>query len=158
MSDQTSPDDLRSHVKGKRFVMLTTTSPEGELQSRPMTVQEFEGWTMRFIAQDDDDAVRHSEGKEVNVSIMDGGEYVSLSGTGAVNRSVEEKKALWGRLNEAYAGEPEDPRNVILDITVSAGSYWDAGNPVARAIGLAKAALTGETGSGHGGEHGSTDV
>ncbi|WP_110241717.1 pyridoxamine 5'-phosphate oxidase family protein [Nocardioides gilvus] len=146
---------LRERVDGQRFVMMTTATADGTLTSRPMTVQEFDGWTLRFITQDSNAVTAESEGKQVNLAMMDGGNYVSLSGTGRVSRDVQQKRELWDRLNEAYAGEPEDPDNVILDVHVDEGEYWDGGNPIARVVGLAKAAITGERPSG---KHDSVDI
>jgi general stress protein 26 len=148
--------ELHQRIEDVRFVMLTTLTDEGSLVSRPMTVQEVDGWTVRFIAQGDDDTTVQSGGKAVNLSSMDGGNYLSLSGKGHINRDVDEKRALWNRLNEAYAGEPEDPDNIILEITVTSGEYWDAGNPVVRVLGLAKAALTGQ--APESGDNGATRV
>lgn len=153
--DATTTEELRKRIAGQRFVMLATNDDSGSIVSRPMTVQELDGWTFRFIAQQDNDVVTQSEGRPVNLAVMDGGTYVSLTGTGRVSRDVEEKRALWGRLNEAYAGEPEDPANVILEVTATGGEYWDGGNPVARVLGLAKAAITGDAPEG---KHGTASL
>ncbi|WP_040165094.1 pyridoxamine 5'-phosphate oxidase family protein [Microbacterium gorillae] len=156
MSDATDTTaELLKRMKSQRFVMLTTIDEDGALISRPMTVQEFDDWTFAFIAQDDDATVQQSDGREVNLSVMDGGNYISISGRGSVSRSVAEKKELWGRLNEAYAGDAEDPDNVILRVDAHQGAYWSAGNPVAQMIGLAKAAITGDAPDG---EHGATEI
>lgn len=149
-SDQHAKTLEEKAVK-ERFYMLASIAPDGSIESRPMTVQEVDGWRFRFIAQVDDDVITQSEGKQVNLSVMSGGTYISLAGEGSVSRDVQEKVELWGRLNEAYAGEPEDPENVILTVHVHAGSYWDAGSAVTRVLGLAKAALTGEAPSGSSG-------
>lgn len=148
-------DALRERVEGQRFMMLTTTTGTGSLTSRPMTVQELDGWTLRFITQESNAVTAESEGKQVNLAVMDGGTYVSLSGTGSVSRDVQQKRELWDRLTEAYGGEPEDPDNVILDVHVDEGEYWDGGNLVARVVGLAKAAITGDRPSG---EHGTVEL
>lgn len=149
-------EQLRKLVTGQRFAMLTSLSDNGSLVSRPMTIQETDDWVFRFITQESNEVTAQSEGQQVNLAIMDGGTYISLSGTGSVSRDVTAKRELWDRLTEAYAGEPEDPENVILDVTVSSGEYWDGGNPVVQVLGLAKAAITGE--AARTGEHGSVDI
>ena len=154
MSDEPT-ETLRDHLKGQWFVMLTSLAEDGRLVSRPMTVQELDGWTLRFIAQDDNDVVGQAEGKQVNMSFNSGGTYVSLSGTGAVSRDTTAKQELWNRLNEAYAGDADDPSNVILEVTADEGEYWDGGGPVARVLGLARAAVTREA---TGGEHEVVDL
>lgn len=159
MAENSSSNDvvqeLRKRVEGQRFVMLTSADTDGSLVSRPMTVQEVSDWTLSFIVQESNDVTSQSDGKFVNLAIVNGGDYVSLSGTGRINRSVEDKRELWNRLNEAYAGDAEDPANVILEITVDKGEYWDAGNPVVRVLGLAKAAITGEPPAG---DHGVASI
>lgn len=135
--------DLGKLLKGQRFAMLTTAEAGGALVSAPMTIQEVEEPVVRFIMPDDDIA-QQADGKQVNLAVVDGNDYVSLSGTGRIERNVAKKQELWGRLTEAYGGDPEDPSNVILEVTVASGKYWDSGNPIATAFGLAKAAVTGD--------------
>ena len=144
MREQAPGVVLRKLVEGQRFMMLTTQDDQGALVSRPMTVQEFDDdWVFRFIAQEDDAVTREADGRQVNLTVMDGNAYVSLSGTGRVERDVAKKRELWDRLTQAYAGEADDPANIILEVAASAGEYWDGGNPVANVIGLARAAVTG---------------
>ncbi len=149
-------EELRKLVAGQRFAMLTTVADDGSLVSRPMTIQENDDWVFRFITQESNEVTAQAEGQQVNLSIMDGGTYLSFSGTGSVDRDLQAKRELWDRLTQAYAGEPEDPENVILDVTVRTGEYWDGGNPVMRVLGLAKAAVTGDPPAS--GEHGAVDL
>ena len=93
---------------------------------------------------------------ELDASIMDGTTYVSMSGTGRIERSVAKKQELWNRIQEAYAGDAEDPSNVILEVTVETAEYWDGGSQVAALLGLAKAAVTGERPND--GEHGTVQL
>lgn len=156
MTHHEKSQDLAEILKGKRFVMYTTVADGGALVSRPMTIQEVEGDTVRFIAQDDNAVTKQSEGKQLNLAIMDGSTYVSLTGSGGVERDLQKKKELWDRLTEAYAGEPEDPNNIILEVTVTGGEYWEGGNPVVELFGLAKAAVTGKRPDS--GEHGTVEA
>lgn len=145
---------LQDLFEKQRFVMLTTSEGSGRLVSRPMTVQERDGWTVRFITQAGNDAATQSDGQQVNLAVADGGTYLSLSGTGRVENDLAKKQELWNRLNEAYAGDAEDPENVILEVTVDSGEYWDAGNPIVRVAGLAAAVI----GKRPAGDHGEADV
>lgn len=160
MDNQQTPaehlDNFNDLVKNQRFVMFTTRSADGALVSRPMTIAEREDDVFRFVTQDDNDVSTESEGQQVNLSIMDGSSYVSMSGTGRLERSVAKKQELWNRIQEAYAGDAEDPSNVILEVTVETAEYWDGGSQVATLLGLAKAAVTGERPDG--GEHGTVQL
>ena len=83
MIEQAPSEVLRKLVEGQRFMMLTTQDDQGALVSRPMTVQEFDDdWVFRFIAQEDNAVTREADGRQVNLTVMDGNAYVSLSGTG----------------------------------------------------------------------------
>jgi general stress protein 26 len=159
-SQQTTPaehlDAFNELVKNQRFVMFTTRNNDGSLVSRPMTIAEREDDVFRFVTQDDNDVAAQSDGQQVNLSIMDGTTYVSMSGTGRIERSVAKKQELWNRIQEAYAGDAEDPSNVILEVTVETAEYWDGGSQIASLIGLAKAAVAGERPND--GEHGVVDL
>lgn len=144
MTQQDHQKELRKLVEGQRFMMFTTVDEARLLVSRPMTVQEVEDWVFRFIAQDDNAVTRQADGQQVNLAVMDGNTYISLSGVGRVERDVTKKRELWDRLTEAYAGDAEDPANIILEVAVTSGEYWQGGNPVGTIIGLAKAVLTGK--------------
>ena len=159
MDNQQTPstehlNNFNGLVKNQRFVMFTTRSAEGKLVSRPMTISERANDLFRFVTQDDNDVTRQSDAEQVNLAVMNGGTYLSLSGTARIERDLAKKQELWNRLTEAYAGEAEDPNNIIIEVTAQTGEYWDAGNPIVRVIGLAKAAITGDAPSGdHGTAH-----
>lgn len=155
MTENNHAAELHDLLEDQRFLMLTTLDEHGALVSRPMTVQEVEGWKIRFITQADNAVTGQAEARQVNLAAMDGSTYLSLSGTGSVERDVQKKRELWDRLTEAYADDPEDPKNVILVVTAESGEYWDSGNLVATLAGLAKAAITGERPDG---EHGKAQL
>ena len=73
-------------LKGERFGFLTTTTPDGRLTSRPMTLQEveFDG-DLWFFAERDSTPVQHiTASPGVNVGVGSGGSWVSLTGRAAV--------------------------------------------------------------------------
>lgn len=144
MTEQDHQKELRKLVEGQRFMMFTTVDEAQLLVSRPMTVQEIDDWVIRFIAQDDNAVTRQADGQQVNLAVMEGSTYVSLSGVGRVERDVTKKRELWDRLTQAYAGDAEDPSNIILEVAVASGEYWHGENPVGTIIGLARAVLTGK--------------
>ena len=157
----TAPSDERGLVRDMmrqlRTVMLVTSTASGDLVSRPMSIQEADDdWIVRFICQRDNDVATQSDGRPVNLASMDGARYLSLSGTGHVETDPAKKQELWDRITEAYAGRPDDPDNVILEVSISSAEYWDGGNRVARLVGLAKAAVTGDRPEG--GRHGPVEL
>lgn len=144
MTDENTAEKLHSHLSDQKYVMVATVSGTGQIVNRPMTVQAVDGWRVRFLTEADNSLVSASEGKSVNLSFTDGGVFVSLTGTGSVSRDVAEKKEIWDRQAEAYAGSPEDPDIVIVQVQVGQGAYWDHGNALTRAAGAVRTAVAGE--------------
>lgn len=158
--NQNSPaehaENFADLIKGQRFVMFTTRGNDGALTSRPMTIAEREDSVFRFVTQGDNHVAVEADGQQVNLAFMDGNSYVSMAGTGRVESDLAKKQELWNRIQEAYAGDAEDPNNVILEVTVDSAEYWDSGNQVSTLIGLTKAAVTGKRPDD--GEHGTVQL
>jgi general stress protein 26 len=134
-------------IKGQRFAFLTTTTPEGKLTSRPMTLQEveFDG-DLWFFAERDSNPVRHVQvAPQVNVGVGSGGTWVSLTGRAAVVDDIAKKKELWNPGVEAWLPQgPEDPSVVLLRIEGDSAEYWDSpGGRLATAFSFVKAKATG---------------
>jgi general stress protein 26 len=134
-------------IKGQRFAFLTTTTPEGKLTSRPMTLQEveFDG-DLWFFAERDSNPVRHVQvAPQVNVGVGSGGTWVSLTGRAAVVDDIAKKKDLWNPGVEAWLPQgPEDPSVVLLRIEGDSAEYWDSpGGRLATAFSFVKAKATG---------------
>lgn len=135
---------VRELVDKTRFAMLTTTTPDGTLESRPMTPQEIgEDWTILFITQHSTDVAQQSDGRQVNLAFANGGDFVSITGTGEIRDDIE-KKELWNTANEAYCeGGPENPDNVILAVHCQSARYWDSPAAPIFLVSMLKAAATG---------------
>src|SRR3954471_16230577 len=104
-------------IKGEGFAFLTTTSPDGTLTSRPMTLQEveFDG-DLWFFAERDSNPVRHVvTSPQVNVGVGSGGSWVSLTGRARVVEDPAKKRDLWNSAVEAWFPE---------DRTTTTSSCW----------------------------------
>ena len=135
-------------LKGQRFGFLTTTTPEGKLTSRPMTLQEveFDG-DLWFFAERGSHPVAHIQAApQVNVGVGSGGTWVSLTGHASVVDDVAKKKELWNGGVEAWFPQgPEDPSVVLLKVHGDSAEYWDSpGGRLATAFSFVKAKATGE--------------
>ena len=135
-------------LKGQRFAFLTTTTPEGKLTSRPMTLQEveFDG-DLWFFAERGSHPVQHVQASpQVNVGVGSGGTWVSLTGHASVVDDVAKKKELWNGGVEAWFPQgPEDPSVVLLKVDGDSAEYWETpGGRLATAFSFAKAKATGE--------------
>ena len=135
-------------LKGQRFGFLTTTTPEGKLTSRPMTLQEveFDG-DLWFFAERSAEWLTHiAASPQVNVGVGSGGSWVSLSGHAAVVTDTAKKKELWNSGVEAWLPQgPEDPSVVLVKVDGDTAEYWDApGGRLATAFSFIKAKATGQ--------------
>lgn len=135
-------------LKGQRFGFLTTTTPDGTLTSRPMTLQEveFDG-DLWFFAERDSHPVQHVlASPQVNVGVGSGGTWVSLTGQASVVNDQAKKKELWNSGVEAWFPQgPEDPSVVLLKVDGESAEYWDSpGGRLATAFSFVKAKATGQ--------------
>jgi general stress protein 26 len=148
----TSDDDGRAKVanliKGFHVAMVTTTSVEGGLRSRPLAPQQvdFDG-DVRFIVERDSSVVSDvTASPAVNVAYVDGSTWVSVSGTARVVNDEAKLAELWDTFTDAWLeGGPEDPRNVLLQVSAESAEFWDSpGAKVTQVANLVKAKVTGE--------------
>ncbi len=135
-------------ITGERFGFLTTTTPNGTLTSRPMTLQEveFDG-DLWFFAERDSDWIGHIQvSPQVNVGIGSGGTWVSLTGQAVVVSDVAKKKELWNGGVAAWLPQgPEDPSVVLVKVDGDTAEYWDSpGGRLATAFSFVKAKATGQ--------------
>ena len=156
-------DDVRrvaGLLEGERFAMLTTVDPDGTLMSRPMALQEveFDG-DLWFYAERGSRKLRQiAETPQVNVTVMSGSSWVSLTGHASVVVDEERKKGLWNAGVEAwFPGGPEDPDVVLLRVDADSAQYWDTpGGRIASIFSFAKAKATGRRYEG--GESGTVEM
>jgi len=149
---------LEDLVGKSRFAMFTTVSPDGQLVSRPMTIQEVtEDHEFLFISQARTDVARQCDGQQVNLSIVGDSSWVSVAGTAAVSDDRQTKERLWGAANDAYTdGGPDNPDNVVIRVDAESAEYWDTPGALGIVLDVVKAKLTG--GKPSGGDHGTVEL
>lgn len=127
--------------------MFTTVADDGELESRPMAVQEteFDG-NFYFVTQSGTDVAQQVRANSnVNLSVAGKGEWASVQGEATVSQDVEKLKELWNEANDAWTeGGPENPDNVLITVEVDGGQYWDSPGAPAALVSMIKARFTGE--------------
>lgn len=148
---------LADLVDGARFAMLTSTDAAGALVSRPMTIQEIDGNDLLFITQASTDVAQQSDGRAVNLAIVEDSRWVSIAGTGKVAEEPETKQRLWDAANDAFTqGGADNPDNVVLRVSADSAEYWDSPGGLAIVFDIVKAKVTGET--PHSGDHGTVEL
>jgi len=149
MSEPSDVQKVATLVKKFRFAMFTTTSSEGKLVARPMTVQEveFDG-DLWFIAARDSHSVNEIQSNPaVGVSFSSNDTWVSLSGTAEMVDDSQKVAEFWSQWVEAWFPEgPTDPNVVLIRFIADSAEYWDSpGGRIATVISLVKAKVTGES-------------
>ncbi|MFC5929983.1 pyridoxamine 5'-phosphate oxidase family protein [Cryobacterium melibiosiphilum] len=148
MSDLSDVQKVAKLVKEFRFAMLTTTSPEGKLVARPMTVQEveFDGDLWFIVARDSHTVRELGSDPVVGVSFASNDTWVSLSGTAQMIDDSHKVSELWNPWVEAwFPGGSDDPNVVLIKFTADSAEYWDSpGGRIASVISLVKSKVTGK--------------
>lgn len=148
---------IRGIIRAARTAVVTTRSPEGDLQSRPLAVveDEFDGTLWFFTEHPSGKTAAIAEHPEVNVALADGKGWLSLSGRASVSRDADRIERYWNPWAEAwFEGGRDDPRVALLRVDVETAAYWDTDRPaVVKAFEVVKGIITrkrpdvGETGA-----------
>lgn len=150
--------DKLSHA---RVLMLTRTSPQGELFSHPMTPLEMDrsGAIWFFVSRPAHDQ-QHAAGAEnssLGFSDESRSDYVSISGRCEVLVDAERAKQLWTPMAKPWFPDgPESPGLALLRFVPLSAEYWDApGSKVVQLLALGASIAAGRPiGMG---EHGRLD-
>lgn len=127
-------------------VMVSTRDAEGAIGSRPLTVAEVAGSTLRFLVDRSAPwAQTVRVGAPVNAALVDGGHnlWASLTADGLLVDDRVLVQRLWSKPAEAYFAGADDPSITVLELHVRDGEYWSApgGGPVGRLLSLVGTAL-----------------
>ncbi len=135
-------------LKDERIGMFTTTSPDGTLTSRPMSLQqvEFDGDLWFFASRSSRKVAHLTASPQVNVTTAGSSSWVSLTGHALVVDDPAKKQELWNAVVEAWFPDgPDDPDVVLIRVEAASAEYWDSpGGRVASLISFAKAKVTGQ--------------
>jgi len=149
MNDPSDVQKVATLVKKFRFAMFTTTSSEGKLVARPMTVQEveFDGDLWFIAARDSHSVDEIRSNPAVGVSFSSNDTWVSLSGTAEMVDDSQKVAEFWSQWVEAWFPEgPTDTNVVLIRFIADSAEYWDSpGGRIATVISLVKAKVTGES-------------
>lgn len=144
-------EKLRELIKDIDFCMLTTVDDEGHLRSRPMSSNgevEADGdlWFFTYASSHKVDEIRHD--RRANVSFADPKHhtYVSVTGNAELVRDRQKIAELWKpQFKIWFPRGIDEPDIALLKVHVTQAEYWDSpSNPLATAIGMAKALATGQ--------------
>lgn len=142
---------LRDLVKQIDFCMLTTTDENGDLHSRPMSLNgevEFNGdlWFFTYGSSHKAHEIEREHRVNVSFSQPKSQTYVSLSGKAEIVRDKSKIEELWQAPLKAWFPNGTETEDIaLLKVNVEKAEYWDSpSSAVAHAIGFAKALVTHE--------------
>ncbi|WP_434741047.1 pyridoxamine 5'-phosphate oxidase family protein [Micromonospora sp. SH-82] len=136
-------------IRAARICMLTTTSVDGHLVSRPMGLQEaeFDGDLWFFTSTDSAKVRQLRVNPEVNVTFADqqNKSWVSLTGTATEGFDRERAEWLWSPLLSVWFPDGLDtPGLTLVKVHVSAAEYWDSpSSTVVNLLDFARSAVAG---------------
>jgi general stress protein 26 len=146
-----------SLIEAIKIAMMTTRRPDGHLESRPMANQKrASGADLWFVAAEGGAKLRDIQhDPHVNLAYYKDGSYewVSVSGVATLSRDRDkirelyepDWKAWFGQEGDPRHGTPDDPRIVLIAVSVEAAVFLEVNKPKPVVLfELAKGWLTGE--------------
>jgi general stress protein 26 len=124
-----------------KIAMLTTRRADGHLRSRAMATQKrASGADLWFVTLDDAPKVQEiAEDPHVNLSYYrdKNSEWVSVSGLATLSRDRAKIKELYapdwkmwfGEEGDPRHGTPDDPRMVLIGVTIHAAEFLEVNKP-----------------------------
>ena len=149
---QADRDRLWDLIKDIRYAMFTTRDGNGQLHSRPMTVQnkriDEDNLLWFFMGRAGEPVDDIGRDPRVNVVFADPDDnaYVSISGQAAVVDDPQRARELWSNMAQAwFPGGPEDPALALVKVGITHADYWDVkDNKLVQVFKMVKAAATGQ--------------
>ncbi|GAB3263079.1 pyridoxamine 5'-phosphate oxidase family protein [Kineococcus gypseus] len=149
MADERSGvEKVADIIEDIKTCMLTTTTDDGRLVSRPMAVQQvrFDG-DLWFASDGDSSKVHQIEhGSPVNAAFATRDAWVSLAGTAEVVHDRAKAEELWNPALEAWFPDgPGTPGLALIKVHAETAEYWDTpGGTVTSLIALATSKVKGQ--------------
>ena len=142
---------LREMVKEIDFCMLTTVDENGDLHSRPMSVNgdiDTDGDLWFFTSASSHKVVEITKSPKVNVSFADpdNQHYVSISGKAQLVRDRNKIDELWRPEFKMWFPEgKDDPQVALLRVNLEKAEYWDSpSSTIGYVLNLVSSLVTGK--------------
>jgi general stress protein 26 len=144
-------DKLKEMLKDIDFCMLTTLDAEGDLHSRPMSLNgeiDDQGNLWFFTSANSLKAHEIAQRPKVNASFADtdSNQYVSISGLAELVRDRNKIKELWKPIFKAWFPDGPDQADIaLLKVKIEKAEYWDSpSSTIAQVFSFVSAIVTGK--------------
>lgn len=139
-------DTLRDLVRANDIAMLATLDSDGQLEARPMVLQDFDDagrlWFFTEFQAPKADQVFSDPRALVTFS---GKNYVSIQGKASVVQDPERQARLWNRGAEAWLQcEPTDAKVALLVVDAEGAEFWETPGFASGLLGIVTAAVRGQ--------------
>jgi general stress protein 26 len=128
-------------AKDIEVAMMTTRGPDGHLQSRPMATQKrAAGADLWFVTADGTPKLQDlGRDPHVNLAYFNSrtAEWISVSGIATISRDRQKIRELYApgwktwfsEQGDPQHGTPDDPRMVLIGVTVHAAEFLEVNKP-----------------------------
>jgi general stress protein 26 len=139
--------DVVKILRSADTVMLATALADGKILAHPMALQEVteDADVWFFLALDGDQANALRTNPEVNLSIAEAGNWLSVAGRAEFVDDRAKIESLWSDSAEAWFDDSRDPNLGLIKVVTHSAQHW--GLPGGRASGLfrmVKSKITGD--------------
>lgn len=137
---------LRELVGKDGIAMLATLGRDGQLEARPMAVQDFDDQgRLWFFTEYEAPKAQQLEADPRVLVTFSGKNYVSIQGTAEVLRDPARQQQLWNRATAAWLQcEPTDPKVALLVVDAEGAQFWETPGAAAGLLSVVTAAVKGE--------------
>jgi general stress protein 26 len=150
-TDELDRADVVKILRGSDSVMLATALADGTILAHPMAPQEVteDADVWFFLALDGDQAKALRTNPEVNISIAEAGNWLSVAGRVEFVDDEAKIDDLWSESAKAWFDDRRDPNLGLIKIVTHSAQHW--GLPGGKASGLfqmVKSKITGDRPAG----------
>lgn len=142
--------ELSSKIADIKIAMLTTTEPDGSIDSRPMYTFKIEDdgliWMFARKSSRKTTEIELNPHVVLNYSDPTNDLYVTVKGTASVTRDPLKIEELWNdRYKTWFPYGKEDPELCLLRVQPDKAEYWDTPDLLlAQIVSLVKNTITGK--------------
>ena len=129
LTEHEKRDRLKKLVGAFDTAMLVTRTADGGMRARPLAIADKrDHGVLYFATAAETSKVEELRGDpHVNVTMQDGGRFVSLSGAARVVRDRALVEGLWSESWKVWFPQgKDDPTLRIIIVEPTEASYWDA--------------------------------
>lgn len=150
-TDELDQADVVKILRGGDSVMLATALADGKILAHPMAPQEVteDADVWFFLALDGDQAKALQTNPEVNISIAEAGNWLSVAGRVEFVDDETKVDELWSDSATAWFDDRRDPNLGLIKVVTHSAQHW--GLPGGKAAGLfrmVKSKITGDRPAG----------